>query len=50
MSGQVNAFLTNTGSAKLCEVKLAFDDTQSFFSIWPEWAQKGKKNTRSPPR
>lgn len=36
---QVNGFLTNTGKAPLCEVRLGVDPTQQYLSIWPRWAQ-----------
>jgi hypothetical protein len=38
----VNGFLTNTGKAPLCEVRLGIDPNQDYLSIWPRWAQDGE--------
>ncbi len=38
----MNGFLTNTGKAPLCEVRLGVDPAQHYLSIWPAWAQRGE--------
>jgi len=35
---QVNGFLENTGTTKLCDVKVGLESSETLYSVWPEWA------------